>query len=167
MELVWRRFDRIGLSRTVQLINKTNQFNLTTRRYTDEDVLTVMADFDAFGLQLRLLDRFGDNGIIAIVIGRMLNDADLGIEAWLMSCRVLGRQVEEATLRLVASEARRLGAKRLIGEYRPTAKNGVVEDHYTKLGFSPLDIDAEGNMRYRLELESFAEPDVIMTTREG
>ena len=71
MQLVWKRFDKIGLQRIVQLINKTNQFNLTTRRYTDEDVIAVMADPDAFGLQLRLPDRFGDNGIIAIIIGRL------------------------------------------------------------------------------------------------
>ena len=71
MQLVWKRFDRVGLQRIVQLINKSNQFNLTTRRYTEEDVLAVMADPDAFGLQLRLLDRFGDNGVIAIVIGRL------------------------------------------------------------------------------------------------
>ena len=70
MQLVWKRFDRVGLQRIVQLINKSNQFNLTTRRYTEEDVIAVMADPDAFGLQLRLLDRFGDNGIIAIIIGR-------------------------------------------------------------------------------------------------
>ncbi len=71
MQLIWRRFDRLGLQRIVQLINKTNQFNLTTRRYTEEDVLAVMDDPAAFGLQLRLIDRFGDNGIIAIVIGRL------------------------------------------------------------------------------------------------
>ena len=71
MQLIWQRFDRIGLQRIVQLINKSNQFNLTTRRYTDEDVIAVMADPDAFGLQLRLLDRFGDNGMIAIIIGRL------------------------------------------------------------------------------------------------
>lgn len=74
MELIWRRFDKVGLQRTVQLINKTNQFNLTTRRYTEEDVLAVMEDSRAFGLQLRLVDRFGDNGIIAIVIGQMNGD---------------------------------------------------------------------------------------------
>ena len=105
MRLVWKRFDRIGLQRIVQLINKTNQFNLTTRRYTDEDVIAVMADPDAFGLQLRLLDRFGDNGIIAIVIGRLQPEhssaaKDLYIDTWLMSCRVLGRQVEPTTLNL-------------------------------------------------------------------
>jgi len=135
MELIWRPFDRVGLQRTVQLINKTNQFNLTTRRYTDEDVQALMQDPRAFGLQLRLLDRFGDNGIIAIVIGRMQDTTDplpgdLLIDTWLMSCRVLGRQVEPTTLNLIAAEAQRLGAKRLIGEYIPTKKNAMVKDHY-------------------------------------
>ena len=113
MTLVARPFDRLGQSRTVQLINKTNQFNLTTRRYTEQDVRAVMGDARAFGLQLRLLDRFGDNGIIAVVIGRMQDDADLLIDTWLMSCRVLGRQVESATLNLIVEQARRLGASPL------------------------------------------------------
>ena len=86
-----------------------------------------MADPDAFGLQLRLTDRFGDNGIIAIIIGRLQPDSDLAIDTWLMSCRVLGRQVEPTTLNLIAQEARKLGAKRLIGEYIPTKKNGMVK----------------------------------------
>src|SRR6202035_4416394 len=107
MSLTWRRFDQIGLQRTVQLINKTNQFNLTTRRYTEDDVLGIMRDNRAFGLQLRLLDRFGDNGIISIVIGKMQDDDELLIDTWLMSCRVLGRQVEPTTLNLVAEQAGR------------------------------------------------------------
>jgi FkbH-like protein len=167
MDLIWRRFDKIGLQRTVQLVNKTNQFNLTTRRYTEEDVLALMQDQEAFGIQLRLTDRFGDNGIIAIVIGRLQPDQDLFIDTWLMSCRVLGRQVEEATLRIVAGEAQRLGAKRLIGEYRPTAKNGMVKDHYVKLGFSPLGTDESGSKRDVLDLAAFTLPEVIMTIREG
>ena len=167
MELIWKHFDKIGLQRTVQLINKTNQFNLTTQRYTEEDVLALMADPKAFGLQLRLLDRFGDNGIIAIVIGRMLNDSDLFMDTWLMSCRVLGRQVEEATLRVIAGEAKKLGARKIIGEYRPTAKNGMVKEHYAKLGFSPLGTDKDGNKRDVLDLASFTLPEVIMTIREG
>jgi FkbH-like protein len=167
MDLLWRRFDKIGLQRTVQLVNKTNQFNLTTQRYTEEDVLALMQDPKGFGLQLRLLDRFGDNGIIAIVIGRMIDDITLYMDTWLMSCRVLGRQVEEATLRVIAGEAKKLGAKRIIGEYRPTAKNGMVKEHYAKLGFSPLDADKDGNKRDVLDLESFTLPEVIMTIREG
>ena len=145
MRLIVKPFDRIGLQRIVQLINKSNQFNLTTRRYTDEDVIAVMADPDAFGLQLRLLDRFGDNGIIAIVIGRLQSDMDLLLDTWLMSCRVLGRQVEPTTLNLIAAEALKLGAKRLVGEYIATKKNGMVKDHYAKLGFSVVETGPSGS----------------------
>jgi FkbH-like protein len=164
MQLIWRRFDRIGLQRIVQLINKSNQFNLTTRRYTEEDVLAVMDDPRAVGLQLRLIDRFGDNGVIAIVVGRMQGGQDMLIDTWLMSCRVLGRQVESTTLNLLAQEAQKLGARRLIGEYIPTKKNGMVKDHYAKLGFTVMFADADVS-RGILSLESFrpAETSILMT----
>jgi FkbH-like protein len=167
MQLIWRRFDAIGLQRTVQLINKTNQFNLTTRRYTDDDVLAIMRDPRCFGLQLRLLDRFGDNGIVAILIGRMTDGEDLLIDTWLMSCRVLGRQVEPTSLNLIAAEARRLGARRLIGEYLPTKKNGMVRDHYEKLGFAPLDGDGSGATRTVLDLGGFVARDTFIDVKEG
>jgi FkbH-like protein len=167
MELIWRPFDRIGLQRTVQLINKTNQFNLTTRRYTDEDVQALMENPQAFGLQLRLLDRFGDNGIIAIVIGRMQTNADLLIDTWLMSCRVLGRQVEPTTLNLIAAEGLRLGAKRLIGEYIPTKKNGMVKDHYVKLGFAVTETDPSGASRAMLHLAGFNPADTFIDVKKG
>jgi FkbH-like protein len=161
MRLIWRRFDDIGLQRTVQLINKTNQFNLTTARYTEDDVLAVMRDPRAFGLQLRLLDRFGDNGIIAILIGRLQDNNDLLIDTWLMSCRVLGRKVEAATLCLLVAQARRLGATVLRGVFRPTAKNAMVKDHYAKLGFSPVP-GAAGEDWYELALNSYTMPDLPM-----
>ena len=167
MQLVWRTFDRIGLQRTVQLINKTNQFNLTTRRYTEDDVLAIMADPRAFGLQLRLLDRFGDNGIIAVLIGRMLNDADLLIDTWLMSCRVLGRQVEPTSLNLIAEQARRLGATTLRGEYVPTKKNGMVREHYDRLGFGVVREDADGGRHYALDLRTFVPADTFIDVTEG
>lgn len=136
----WARFDRLGQARIVQLINKTNQFNLTTRRVTDEEISALINDAQALTLQIRLVDQFGDNGIIAIVIGVFEpGTRDLRLDTWLMSCRVLGRQMEEATMNLVAEQAQALGAARLIGLYRPTAKNGMVRDHYQKLGFSPDD----------------------------
>ena len=166
MRLLWRRFDRVGLNRTVQLINKTNQFNLTTRRYSEADVLDVMRDNRAFGAQLRLVDRFGDNGIIAIVIGRMLDGEDALIDTWLMSCRVLGRQVEPTTLNLAASLAKQLGARRLIGEYIPTPKNTMVRDHYSKLGFSVLDGASGNTARYALDLKSFVPRDTFIEVRE-
>jgi FkbH-like protein len=155
MILKWRPFDQLGLSRTAQLINKTNQFNLTTQRYTEHDVLAIMNDKRAFGLQLRLLDRFGDNGIIAIVIGRLQKDDEVLIDTWLMSCRVLGRQVESATLNLIVEHARRLGARRLVGEYRPTKRNGMVQDHFSKLGFTVVSTNESGASQATLELEGF------------
>ncbi len=108
MRLVWRRFDEAGLLRVVQLVNKTNQFNLTTRRTTVEAMRALLADPRRIGLQLRLLDRFGDNGIVVVIIGALSADGvALEITDWLMSCRVLGRQVEQATLALIAGQARR------------------------------------------------------------
>ena len=167
MQLIVSRFDQIGLSRTVQLINKTNQFNLTTRRYTDADVQAIMGDPRAFGLQLRLTDRFGDNGIIAVVIGKLLDDRRLLIDTWLMSCRVLGRQVEQATLNLVAAAARQLGATQLIGEYMPTKKNAMVKDHYPKLGFAAAEVAADGASRAVLDLVSFVPAETFIDIKEG
>ncbi len=165
MELTWRRFDRIGLSRTAQLINKTNQFNLTTRRYSEGDVVAIMQDARSFGLQLRLLDRFGDNGIISVVIGKMQDD-DLVIDTWLMSCRVLGRQVEPTTLNLVAAQAQRLGARRLIGEYVATKKNGMVRDHYARLGFEVVE-ESETGSRAVLDLTAYIPRETFIVVREG
>jgi FkbH-like protein len=167
MQLIWKRFDRVGLQRIVQLINKSNQFNLTTRRYTDEDVLAVMADPNAFGLQLRLLDRFGDNGVIAIIVGRLRENQDLYIDTWLMSCRVLGRQVEPTTLNLIAQEALKLGARRLVGEYIPTKKNGMVKDHYAKLGFTVMDRGEAGGNRNIIDLASFKPAETFIHVTEG
>ena len=167
MQLIWRRFDRVSFQRIVQLINKTNQFNLTTERYTDADVLAVMRDERAFGLQLRLTDRFGDNGIIAVVIGKMQDADDLMIDTWLMSCRVLGRQVEPTTLNLVVSRAKALGARRLTGVYKPTKKNAMVKDHYSRLGFTTTRSDADGGNLNVLNLDSFVPVETFIDVCEG
>lgn len=157
MRLVWRPFDKVGLQRTVQLINKTNQFNLTTRRYTETDVQALMADPTAVGLQFRLVDRFGDNGIIGIIIGQLEPDrVDFRLDTWLMSCRVLGRQVEEAMLNVVAAEALRLGAGRMLGDFIPTKKNAMVRDHYRRLGFTTGAADADGSTRSVLDFSGYA-----------
>lgn len=167
MELLWRRFDRVGLQRTVQLINKTNQFNLTTRRYSEAEVEAVMTDPRAVGLQVRLLDRFGDNGIIAIVIGRLQDDGALLLDTWLMSCRVLGRGVEQATLNLLAAEAIRLGATRMIGVYKPTDRNAMVRDHYPSLGFEIIEETPDGDRIAALDLAGFTPSETFMTIKEG
>jgi FkbH-like protein len=155
MELVWQRLDRVGLHRTVQLINKTNQFNLTARRYTEDQILAVIDDECACGLQFRLVDHFGDNGIIAVVIGRLAEAQTLFIDSWLMSCRVLGREVERAMLDVVVEAARRLGAQRIAGEYIRSERNGLVQNHYAKLGFTIVAAGDDGGNRSVLDLAGF------------
>jgi FkbH-like protein len=167
MALLYRTLDLAGLARAVQLINKTNQFNLTTRRYAEDEVRRIISDERALGLQFRLLDVFGDNGVIAIVICRTLPDNEcLLIDSWLMSCRVLGRQVEQATLNVVIQHAMRMGAKRLIGEYHPTKKNGMVKDHYEKLGFQPTEGCGDGVQTSVLDLISFVPLETSIDCRE-
>ncbi|MBS0561179.1 MAG: HAD-IIIC family phosphatase [Proteobacteria bacterium] len=154
MVLRWRRFDRTGLPRIVQLINKTNQFNLRTRRYSDAEAEALIADNASLALQLRLSDRFGDNGVIGVVIGKRADDA-LFLDTWLMSCRVLGRGVERATLNLLASEAGRMGAGALVGEYRPTPRNAMVRGHYAGLGFAQAGAEDDGAETWRRDLAGF------------
>ncbi len=167
MQMVWLPFEPIGQSRIAQLINKSNQFNLTTRRYTEEDVVALMNRPDHLSLQLRLLDRFGDNGTIAVVIAKPAAGGALEIDTWLMSCRVLGRQAEEATLNLIVEHARKLGIQQLIGRYLPTSKNGMVKDHYAKLGFSSVRQSEDGSSEWALDLSSYEEKPTHIQIVEG
>ena len=156
MKMPWKRFDDVGLARIVQLINKSNQFNLTTRRYTPAQASALVDDDTALCLQLRLDDAFGQNGIIAIIICRSAIEPDtMEIDTWLMSCRVLGRGVEEASMNLLAEEARRRNISTLYGRYIPTAKNGMVAHHYEKIGFELMDRGADGSTEWRLNLSHF------------
>jgi FkbH-like protein len=142
-------FSRLYLERITQLTNKTNQFNLTTRRYTLPEMEAVLADRNAIGLYGRLSDRFGDHGLISVVLGRGAGDA-LEIELWLMSCRVLKREMEMAMLDALVERAHEAGLKRLRGRYIPTKKNGMVADHYPRLGFQTM-----GDGEYALELKGY------------
>jgi FkbH-like protein len=162
MKLLWRKFDRVGLARITQLLNKTNQFNLTTRRYTEAEVLAILQKPNTLTMQLRLTDRFGDNGIIGLLIGDLNSRKMLVMDTWLMSCRVLGRQVEEATLNVLAEQAKIMGADGIEGVYLPTKKNGMVRDHYQRLGFQQTDSDADGGTHWRLPLDSFEPRPVFM-----
>jgi len=158
-----RPFDEVGRTRIAQLINKSNQFNVTTRRYSEAQVAAMQTDGDLFDLQIRLTDKFGDNGMISVVIFRR-GETEWVCDTWLMSCRVLGRRVEEAALNTVAEAARAAGATALIGEYIPSAKNKMVEGLFERLGFEAAgDLpDAEGGKRWRLELGGFSAPDLPM-----
>jgi FkbH-like protein len=148
------------LARSTQLINKTNQFNLTTRRYSEAEVERIASDPAAVALAIRLADKFGDNGLISVVLARpdaAVASDELLIDSWLMSCRVLGRQVEDAVLEVLANAATAAGYRALIGEYRPTERNGMVAEHYPRLGFdqhSAPDDSAREATFWRFELTS-------------
>jgi len=154
-------FDAVGRSRISQLVNKSNQFNLTTRRYTEAQVAAAEADPDLFTLQVRLSDRFGDSGMISVIIFRREGEQWVN-DTWLMSCRVLGRRVEEAVLAEVVRAARAEGATRLIGEYIPSPKNKMVEKHYEKLGFTAVD-NVDGVTTWALDLAGYEYPELPMT----
>ena len=123
------------LPRFCQLINKTNQFNLTTHRYSEADIKRLRSDNAAECFQVRLADKFGDAGLISVVI-LLPKDAGLQIDTWLMSCRVLGRRVEDAVMQFLISHCAHRGGSQLEGLYIPTAKNSMVSDLYEKHGFS-------------------------------
>jgi FkbH-like protein len=137
-------FDAANLPRIAQLVNKSNQFNLTTRRYTQEQ-LRAFAESPAHVTRwFRLRDRFGDNGLVGVMIGAADEEARvLDIDLWLMSCRVLGRRMEELMCGVLMRAAHERGISRLRGRYLPTAKNGMVADLYPRLGFKEGGTEAQ------------------------
>jgi FkbH-like protein len=164
MVMTVQPFDDVGRARIAQLISKSNQFNLTTRRYTEIEVAEAERDPDCMTLQIRLADTFGDNGMICVIICRR-SGRDWHIDTWLMSCRVLGRRVEEATLQEILFHARRQGIASLIGTYRPTERNSLVEKHYEKLGFACLEKKADGTTVWRLDVAATPEIELPMQIR--
>jgi len=135
MEITFQPFDETGRARIAQLINKSNQFNLTTKRYTEAQVAAMQHDPSYFTLQVRLSDAFGDNGMISVVICRRATEDVWEIDTWLMSCRVLGRRVENMVLKKILDQAKKDGIRKLLGTYTPTDRNKLVQEHYPKLGF--------------------------------
>jgi FkbH-like protein len=153
MEASITEFVSVDVPRLAQLINKSNQFNLTTRRRTEAEVQSLLSQPDHICFSLRLKDRFGDHGLVSIVIGRLQGDA-LEIDTWLMSCRVLKRQVEETVLNELARLAHSKGCIRLQGLYLATAKNEMVRDFYPRMGFQTKAATAERG-EFTLELNGF------------
>ncbi len=158
MTITFQPFDATSRARIVQLINKSNQYNLTTRRYTDPEVTEAENDPEVFTLQVRLADSFGDNGMISVVICRPREAGAWDIDTWLMSCRVLGRKVEHMVLREILEHARAAGIHKLAGVYKPTEKNALVVDHYVRLGFTKVAAEESGLTRWELLVDG-AEPD--------
>lgn len=166
MQIRFAAFEEPSRARIAQLINKSNQYNLTTRRYTEAQVAQLAADPACETLQVRLADVFGDNGMISVVICRLEGDA-WEIDTWLMSCRVLGRRVEEAVLAALVEKARRRGVRRLVGVYIASGRNALVEDHYRRLGFAPIDADAGETSRWELLVADYESRHLPITVRAG
>ena len=161
MTITFQPFDGKGRVRIVQLINKSNQYNLTTRRYTEPEILEAERDPRVFTLQVRLADIFGDNGMISVVICRPVGNETWEIDTWLMSCRVLGRKVERMVLREILEHARAAGIHKLIGTYRPTERNQLVADHYGKLGFNKVREEELGLTEWVLMVDSTIDCEVL------
>lgn len=142
------------MSRIAQLTNKSNQFNLTTKRYSQSDIEEVAADPNRITLYGKLGDKFGDNGVVSIVIGRIdgADKDELHMELWLMSCRVLKRDMEFAMMDELVEKAKTAGIKKLVGYYYPTAKNAMVKDFYGLQGFRKVSEDADGNTVWEFEI---------------
>jgi len=148
-------FTALNLGRIAQLVQRSNQFNLTTKRRDEAQLRTLMADQAFLCRTLSLADRFGDYGLICVLIAKVrAADSALFLDTWLMSCRVLSRQVEELALNLLVEEARNRSLTTLQGLFLPTRRNDLVREHYDRLGFLVLEASAEVR-RYRLEIESF------------
>ncbi len=152
MEADIRQVTTQTLGRTAQLTQKTNQFNLTTRRYTEQDIAEKMAADDWFVCTLRSRDKFGDNGIVGVAI---LNDQGetWEIDTFLLSCRVIGRTIETAILAAITNEVTRRGGKKLIAWFLPTKKNAPAKDFYEKHEFVCTEETDEGT-RWQLDLDA-------------
>ena len=154
MEAEIKEFSSIYLDRITQLTNKTNQFNLTTKRYSISEMDKVFSSKNYLKLYGKLKDKFGDNGLISVVIGSKKKDI-LHIDLWLMSCRVLQRGMEFAMLDVLVSKAKKQNLKTIIGYYSRTDKNKMVEKFYNNLGFTLLE-ESENTSKWSLKVETYS-----------
>ena len=153
MQAEIKPFSPLYIDRITQLINKTNQFNLTTRRYTVAEVEEVMTNNTYITLYGKLVDKFGDNGLIAIVVAN-IKGASCYIDLWLMSCRVLKRDMEFAMLDTLVEKCLAQGVTEIIGYYYKTPKNNMVADLYETFGFSLVEKEGENSV-WKISLENY------------
>jgi FkbH-like protein len=144
-------FSPVYLERISQLINKTNQFNLTTKRYTSAEVEAIAQSPMYITLYGRLVDRFGDNGLVSVLVGRVVNET-LELDLWLMSCRVLNREMEFAMFDALVEQCQARGIRKIVGVYIPSKKNGMVADHYLKLGFTAGEGSSESHQLWQCDV---------------
>ena len=150
-------FDEFHYPRIAELSQRSNQFNLRTVRYTEDQIRAIAEDDRYITLYFTLRDRFGDYGLVSCVIMERTSDREAFIDTWFMSCRVLNRGMEEFIINSVAESASQQGIEILTAEYIPTKKNKMVEDIYAGFGFEAL-----GDGRYRLETDKYVKKDTYI-----
>jgi FkbH-like protein len=150
----------LSLDRAAQLIERSNQFNLTTKRRSAAELSALAADPQWLTRTVSLSDRFGDNGLISVLLARVEGDV-LVIDTWLMSCRVLKRGVEVLLHNGVCRWAMGRGLKRIRVEHVPTAKNGLVREHFAGLGYTKISEDGAGRTRWERELSADWRPEPV------
>lgn len=151
MRAVIEPFESLYMGRIAQLTNKSNQFNLTTRRYTPSELEELAGNAEYLTLYGKLRDRFGENGVVSAVIGRREEEM-CRIELWLMSCRVLKRDMECAMMDALVKRCQACGIRELRGYYFPTAKNGMVREFYKEQEFEKIGEDERGNTEWRYRI---------------
>src|SRR5262249_19719528 len=149
-----RPIEALTVERSTQLINKSNQFNLTTRRRSTAEVIALAESPEWLTATVSLSDRLGDNGLISVLLGHIERDT-LEIDTWVMSCRVLKRGVERLLLNHLYEEALDRRLKYIRGSYIPTAKNGLVRDHYAELGFHNVEGRSDGINAWELSVADY------------
>ena len=158
-------FTKFNTPRVAQLSQRSNQFNLRTVRYTDADIEALANDPNVIDLSFTLEDKFGDNGLIAVIIMKPLDKETLFVDTWFMSCRVLKRGMENFTLNTMVEKAKAAGYKRIIGEYLPTPKNKMVENHYTGLGFTS--VEGSATAQFELKVDEYKPRECYIETKDG
>ena len=155
MVSVVKEFDDFNTPRVAQLTQRSNQFNLRTVRYTEADVKMMSQSDEFITLSFNLEDKFGDHGLIALIILKRQPDKTAFIDTWIMSCRVLKRGMEEFTVNQMVKRARASGFERLIGEFLPTTKNMMVKDLYSQMGFESGDSSWSLNLMLCKSLKTY------------
>lgn len=156
-----KNFSSLYLDRITQLINKTNQFNLTTKRYTVTEIETITLNENIISLYGKLVDKFGDNGLISVVIG-LVEEKKCIIDTWLMSCRVLKRDMEFAVLNILVEECKKRNLNEIIGVFKRTPKNNMVVDLYNELGFQLIDDNDINSTKWQLIISDYLKKDITI-----
>jgi FkbH-like protein len=159
--------DQFHASRVSQLINKSNQFHLTGKRYGEAEVIGFANDPASAALYFKLKDRFGDNGLVSAVVLREMPNHEAEIDTWVMSCRVLSRGMEQFICNEIVGELRRRGISKIHGLYIPTKKNKLVSALFDRLGFKEISREHDGSTHWLLDTAEAWKPHPVFIQKLG